>query len=285
MLMTSLVALLLTAASLQNQESRITKPAAKVDFTHHSDSARLATSRYKVTNFIRNNHSDSRLSVRWEDAGIFCTGTLQLDPGDTDYGTRGGVIDTPALKTNSEIAYGLALQYSALASIYVDPNMQEPKTNTYSSLYERRDDSGKVRFSITVDSSLEGVGTAKTSIRVTGGLSLVFQEQLVGKDPIVSQGWTFSTTRSLDALGLSRDVGSWGSSWVSTTRVPFWDGRVAGTNVYGVLKSRTDSVTEVTFRTHSTSVHLTKVFIAGFYPDKPGVVGMFAYVYLPKEEF
>jgi len=282
----NLLTVFLTISACQVQEARVTKPAAKVDFTHHSECVELKNTKFSVTNFIRNNSTDSPLSIKWDDAGILCTGTLQLGPGQSDYGSTGGVMDTPSLKTKSEISYGLALQYSANSSIYVDPNVQEAKSNTYTSRYERRDKNGRLLFRIEVTSTREGIETATTTIKVTGGLSLVFQQQLIGKDAKISEGWSFTTARSFEALGLSEDVGSEASSWVSKQRVPFWDRTVVSDPFfYGVLRSETSSINEVTFRPSGTPVYLTKVFIAGFFPNKLGVVGMSAYVYLPKEEF
>jgi hypothetical protein len=273
---------LLLVLSVQIQESIVKKPAAQVDFTHHSHFTKLQDGKFSVTNFIRNNSSGRPLSIKWDDAGVLCTGSLQLPPGESDYGTVGGVIDKPALKTKSDIAYGVSLQYLAHASIYVDPNSQSAKVNTRTSVYERHDADGKMRFRIEVTSSLEEKA-AVTTIRVSGGLSLIFQSQLLGEKPKISEGWSLARVLSLTEAGIpdERLIGA----FIRSNRVPMWDISPdiigATEDAYSVLRSSITSANEVTFRSGGDEMTLTRVSLAGFYPEMPGVLGMTADVYLP----
>jgi len=189
------------------EEGHVQKTSAGVNFTHHSQVEQASDNSYKITNFIRND-SDRPLSVKWELAGILCTGDLQLPPGQMDYGASGGLTYRPLLVDNSEIKYGLSLQYLANARIYVDAQSKKASEKR-TSLYERRNKDGGSLFRVEVISTSNDKG-ASIIIRVQGGLSLIAASEI--KDKIEKTGsiltyekWKIAGIISFDEIGLKEE--------------------------------------------------------------------------------
>jgi len=296
LLLLPLLILCLSSPSGAQEEGRVQKDAAQVNFTHHSHVDEAQDKSFKITNFIRND-SDRPLSVKWDRAGILCTGDLQLPPRQTDYGTSGGVTYRPILLDNSEIKYGLGLQYLANARVYIDSqnrNTSEART----SAYERKDKDGKTQFRVEVTSAAVE-GSATITIRVTGSLSLVASPDVLRRversgSIHAEEGWKVDTPYSLQTAGLKEKANiDVAQEWLGRQeellpeplRPPGGGGGgavSADVPHYLVLHKKGHGTGVVRLTLNGSAFSPRRLSLVGFIPDRQGVIGVSADVFLPE---
>lgn len=209
-------------------DGHVEKSAAGVDFSYHSQVDKTSDNKFVLTNYIKNN-SSSPLSVQWDEGGITCVGAGQLPPTYTDYGKEsGGIVEKPAT-IRSVIKYGVKLDYSAPAEVYIDPQRKVAKSEsryrensdqTRETTFERRDGQDSLVYSIRVISTLKKRGASELTFKVEGGLSLALgidTRQGVGQKvgPSVSR-WPCKTSGSEIAPWISQ---LWNGSELMETKV------------------------------------------------------------------
>jgi len=261
------------------QEDHIQKSAAGADFKYESRVGETADKKYKLESSIKNNGT-LPLSVKWKEAGIACTGFLQLPPGQTDSGTSLGIVEVPAL-INSTIEYGNSLQYSAPARMYIDPQPKEKdKSKSTSAEYKRFDANGSLVFSVGVVSTLdEASGNSVLTFTVTGNLSLAISGG-VGAAASYTKGgdrWSVAPENSVP-FGYRPETSDNAKAWLKEPIGADWP---KGESRFLIFNNRETTKNQLKITLTGAAWNAQPVGLIGFVPGKDGFVGLTANIFLP----
>jgi hypothetical protein len=272
------------------KERRVQKSAVGVDFTYHSHVDKASDNKFALNHFIKNN-SSTPLSVEWKDAGIECVGTGQLPAGYKDTGISGVITESPAL-INSDILYGVKLNYHAPAQVYIDPQKTNAQANfldqsnnqIVETTYERKNQQDEVVFSLKVISTLDKENqSAQLTFRIYGGLSLALvtdapresgSEILRGfREPLGESGFGFADKSLNSSLKKWFDI----KERANVTR-------------FLILKNDTNDEVEWsgTFSRDTGSESalvfaLRKIRLVAYKANEDGFIGLTALVYIPSD--
>jgi hypothetical protein len=259
--------------SQEPKERRVHKPAVGVDFTCHSHVDKTSDHKFTLNHFIKNN-SSSPLSVEWKEAGIICVGMSQLPPGYTDSGSSGRVIDSPAL-VETNIRYGVKLNYRAPAQVYIDPQptASSGRRQVIETTYERRNEKNELVFSIQVVSELNSEDqSAQLTFRIYGGLSLA----------LAADGRRESNDGFLQGFMQPGEFG-FGDKSVDTA-MRRWFKFSGGANFLVLKNTTSDPIEFTTTFEHGTFegvLALKEIHLVAFEPNQKGFVGLAARAYVP----
>jgi hypothetical protein len=259
--------------SHEPKERRVQNQRVGVDFTCHSQVDKTSDHKFTLNHFIKNN-SSSPLSVEWEEAGIICIGVSQLPPGNTDSGSSGRVIESPAL-VESDIRYGVKLNYRTPAQVYIDPQKSTSSgpRQVIETTYERRNEENDLVFSIQVLSKLNSEDqSAQLTFRIYGGLSLA----------LAADGRREGNGGFLRGFARPGEFG-FGDKSVDDAMKRWF--RFGGGANFLVLKNPTSDPVEFTTTfepgTFEGVLALKEIHLVAFEPKQKGFVGLVARVYVP----
>jgi hypothetical protein len=261
-------------------EKPVNEPQVEAKFFHHSHVKHASNNAFELDHFIRNDHPERPLSVKWDEAAIYCDGTRSLKPGQKARGNSGKLIYNPFAK-DSKIKYGARLDYKAEAKVYTDPNLDKDQPNalTRTSAFEIEDKDGKVTVAVHVTSILnEKRDSSTVTFRVLGGLSLALpadpgaQITKAERQP-AGDRWVIAQPVQFERLGFKDNIITSAMEWL----------RVGTPNKRDVivLDNRSSDQNEVSFTMQGANWKLEEVRILGFTRGENGTIGMAAAVYLP----
>lgn len=273
-----LVVFLVSALSQDLHEDRVRNPSVGVDFIHHSERRKISGDQFRLINFIRNDSSDP-LSVEWTKGGITCVGTYMLKGCFTAEGKENGRIVENPPAINSDIKYGVKLNYSAAAKVYINPQpvaMKSPTGNEgyFEKTYEIRNAENETVLSIRVISKLKDRKTSELTFSVDGGLSIALGMEANDKPP-PKEGWSFGQTKTFQELRFVNESNKQALMELFETsgnKVPdHW-------RVIENWKEHIDLEGVIV----GSDMTLKRITILGYSPDREGFVAFTANVYVPK---
>ncbi len=282
--LTMLVAVLALVPIPQNPpyEGRVQKPTAQVDFSHHSRIEKTSDNKFVLTNYVQN-HSSTPLSVKWEKGGILCVGTHALTKGDTDTGKETGRLIGDPAAVPSNIKFGAKLNYSAPAQVYIDLSRQSQSASRRTdagdireTLFERRNEDGGLVYSVKITSTPGEQGESLIQMEVLGGLSVALGLATKDYEPAESD---FGPSLSFSELNLrTADTTSAVMEWMRASNEK-------NAPRFYVVKNPGMIPLDVGGKLQGSNKEMVvkRVKVLAFFPDKAGVVGFDAGVYLPKD--
>jgi hypothetical protein len=268
-------------------EDRVQNSSVKVDFTYNSQIEKTADNKYKLTHFIKNNSSKYYLSVDWKDAGILCAGIHQLAPGDLAK-RSGDIVDNPYHPFDSIIKYGVKLDYTAPARMYIKPQSKSAKSSfgpgesfgqQRETTFEVINADGFVVYSIQVISEInKSRDLSELIFRVDGGFSFALaidtRQNTIpkGLDPAFGRGKALHELSFRDE-SLDPIVEDWTRTYDSSRKPSF----------FVINNPKSGPVDLVGKLTGDKKFTLKKVNFIAFIPGRRGFIGFTADIFLPQD--